>query len=566
MTAGSMNIGRLAWRTPTGAVLWETWGRYRVSFYWLAAILLGGELLVYWKNHGLPSDLENLCPVLALAASLGTYARLLSSFGYWDVDPKKMQMSYPVRLLLKPASTARLALAPMLFGGLTEMVAYLLWTELVLVPIGIFPVGHGLWLGAAMLSLFWWMQACSWSFSPLPLFRDGLSIGIGMAHVFVVLQPFTPLAMSPGWQWGILGVMLGTAPVAAVVGLGLVRRGAWEGSSMLAVLWNTMWPDSKSCRRRKFRSAFGTQFWFEWRKQGIALPMITGGTLFMLIPLILALAKKTTTDTAEANKFLAMALPLVVLGFPMMLSGLPASNMGKFEPLLLSTEVPVYIAIRPMTNGGFVLAKLAIAATTSVLIWLATFLVTFFWLALYSKGMLLFKGWHFFMTHNPLGMSVGFLLLLLMLVLWSWKSMVSGIAVGLAGRPWLSNSFTFWRLVFYPALGLPVYLAWNDEALAKVLWYWTPWLISICLIAKVILSVAAFRWGLKLNAVTPGAIGWFVGSWVLASLFITMYAGLVCVALDKMDVWPLVGMIAFLILPLAEFALAPLALAWNRHR
>ena len=46
--------------------------------------------------------------------------------------------------------------------------------------------------------------------------------------------------------------------------------------------------------------------------------------------------------------------------------------MAKFDLLGSTRELPGYIAVRPMTNGGFVMAKLAMALASSVLTWLIT--------------------------------------------------------------------------------------------------------------------------------------------------------------------------------------------------
>jgi hypothetical protein len=44
------------------------------------------------------------------------------------------------------------------------------------------------------------------------------------------------------------------------------------------------------------------------------------------------------------------------------------------------------------------------------------------------------------------------------------------------------------------------------------------------------------------------------------------YANHVCRAINRPDLWIWIALGGFLILPLADLAIAPLALAWNRHR
>jgi hypothetical protein len=53
---------------------------------------------------------------------------------------------------------------------------------------------------------------------------------------------------------------------------------------------------------------------------------------------------------------------------------------------------------------------------------------------------------------------------------------------------------------------------------------------------------------------------------LLCGVFVAGYAGLICHALNKPGLWVWVALAGFLVLPLTDLAIAPLALAWNRHR
>ena len=57
-----------------------------------------------------------------------------------------------------------------------------------------------------------------------------------------------------------------------------------------------------------------------------------------------------------------------------------------------------------------------------------------------------------------------------------------------------------------------------------------------------------------------------VGGWLACGLFVADYADQVCSAINQpgLRIWVTLG--GFLVLPLADLAIAPLALAWNRHR
>jgi hypothetical protein len=99
-----------------------------------------------------------------------------------------------------------------------------------------------------------------------------------------------------------------------------------------------------------------------------------------------------------------------------------------------------------------------------------------------------------------------------------------------------------------------------------VLLHWLTGFLIACLTVKITFSTAAFIWGLRRNAITARAIAWIVGGWLVCGVFVAGYAGWVCHALNQPGprIWVTLG--GLLMIPLADLAVAPLALAWNRHR
>lgn len=557
-----MNVGRLAWRTPSGAMLWEIWGRRKWNFAFHTAALLVSLLCVRWLQHG-PSEItRGVLPLVLIGCFFGAYLDLLTCFGYIETDARKVQSGFPGRLLLKPVSTLRLVLTPMLCGGAAVVIVLLLWNHLILQPLC--PAGalDPLWLGGVVLSFFWWMQALAWSLLLIPG-RSLIVVVMAVIHLAAGLTPLLPMEYLFGWQWPMLAILLGSAVLTAWMGLGLMRQGRWEGPAQISRFWSRWRPARARGARQKFGSALGAQFWFEWRRQGWLLPGNVGATAFIVLGVIM-IAQKQLTEAGEGDEFRKIAVSLMLI-FPIVFSGAMGTNLARFDSLPSDNALPIYIAVRPMTNGGFVVAKLAMALASSVLAWLVMLVTAGFWLAVLDPGALISKG--------PKASFYGFVALvvggvpaLLLLILFTWKNLMGGIAAGLTGRRWVSLLFTFWKLISVIGLVALVTAVKLNEHFSESLLHWLPVFLIAGLVGKLALATTAFVLGLRRNAITAGGIGWMAGGWLACGLFVAGYMGLVCHLLHKSDLWINIALAGFMVLPLADLAMAPLALAWNRHR
>jgi hypothetical protein len=543
-------------------MLWEIWGRRKSNFAFHAAALLVSLFCVWWLQHG-PSDIAHGVLLLVLVGCfLGAYLDLLTCFGYIETDARKVQVGFPGRLLLKPVSTLRLVLTPMLFGGAAVVSVLLLWNKLVVQPLC--PAGAigPLWLGGVILSFFWWMQALAWSI-PLIAGRSLMVVMMAVIHLLAGLWPLMPVNILSGWQWPMLAVSLVSAVLAAWAGLRLVRQGRWEGPSAISLFWRHWHPARAGARRKKFGSAFRAQFWLEWRRQGWLLPGLAGAMAFLMLPVIFVI-QKDMAEAGEGDKFRTITVGLMLI-FPIVFASSMGANMARFDSLQSANALPIYIAVRPMTNGGFVIAKLAMALASSVLTWLIMLATAGFWLAILNPGALI--------PHGPMASLYGFVAVvigclpaLLLLILFTWKSLIGGIGAGLTGRRWVIVLFTFWKLISVLGLVALVTAAKLNGNFKELLLHWLSPLLIAGLVGKIALATAAFVWGLRRNAITAGGIGWIAGGWSVCGLFVTGYTGLFCLLIHQSDLWLCLALAGFMILPLADLAIAPLALAWNRHR
>ena len=280
-----MNVGRLAWRTPTGAMLWEIWGRHKVSFLWQGVALAAAFALSAGKNMARPK-FPRQCwpwPPWLLRGGLPSFAGLFRLCG----DGRRQSEGWLSRSsAVETAPHFPLGHGADAFRRTATTTMLDIWVAFVLKPLGFLPVYDLFWISTVLLSFFWWMQALAWSL-PLVRFRSsghgcggpGSSVGWGDAAVAL-------LNISPGWQWGILAALLVSAVPAAWIGLKLMRQGRWDGPSRISMFWSRCAGPGARPARKKFGSAFGAQFWLEWRRQGWLLPGISGAMALVVFPLL----------------------------------------------------------------------------------------------------------------------------------------------------------------------------------------------------------------------------------------------------------------------------------------
>ena len=545
-------------------MLWEIWARNKMNFLWQAIALAAGFCFVWCNENSLSPDATENWGTAAFSCFLLAYLHLLICCGYFEVDARTMQLSLPRQLLSKPVSTVRLAMMPMIFGGMITLSAFLIWTELVLRHWVSFSFSDLIWISAVLLSFFWWIQALAWGF-PFPKGRLFLLTVIAFIHFLVWRMAQAHAGAWSSLRWPILCALVASAVAVACLGLKLMRQGKWE-SPLFGMRQTCV---AAQGRRPQFRSALAAQFWLEWRRQGLLLPAISGGVACLFIAVAFWFRKISGTAAPSGDPEMVASLItffiLPILALPLIISALLAPRMSWFDRFHATGELPVYIAIRPMSNGGLVLAKLAMALATSILTWLVT-AAACLCLALAEKDAL-FSSAGLVTPFGTVGFMTGCAPVLLLLVVWTWKNLVGGIGAGLTGHIWISVVFSLWTIY---VLNLGPFLLANaarsNVHFRETLLHWLTAILIACLIVKIATAITAFILGLRRKVITARAVGWMIGGWLVCGLFVAGYADHVCSTIHKPDAWIWVTLGGFLILPLADLAIAPLALAWNRHR
>jgi uncharacterized membrane protein YecN with MAPEG domain len=240
-----------------------------------------------------------------------------------------------------------------------------------------------------------------------------------------------------------------------------------------------------------------------------------------------------------------------------------AGIIAAFEQGQLGSEIPVFIAARPMTNGGFVLAKLAMTAVSSLLTWCVVGVAVLLCLILGGQAAAIGHTLWF----KPLDSALMLLSAFLILVLATWRNLVAGLWIGLSGRPTLMRAAgEYVRYAAYAGMAILVVRAVERPEFRATLLRWVPWILSACLVVKLSSSAAAFYFALRQKAVTRNDVRWFTLGWFACSLVVAIIARDLCVRMGapQWSVWA--ALAGFYFIPLAELSLAPLALSRNRHQ
>jgi hypothetical protein len=526
---------------------WEFCGRHRIAKVLVLAYLLLLVLLV------------NLLPTWVI----GPATAAILSFPLWGVLPPLTALfahgeqadilvrdsGYPRRLFTLPLRTAALAGWPLLLGGVTVAVYWLVLAGLVLrssgVPVPVF------WPAVFLVALLAWAQALVWFPFPLPFLRlivAGLVLG-GMTTAALLGVNYN---VSPALLLGVSAALIPPGFGVAVLGVARARRGD-------APVWN--WPTFRSgagfAPARQFGSASEAMFWMDWKRHGLGFPLMAG--LFFVFPVSMwVLFGMDGEDVARSL--------LTSVGAVVMMSGGAGLVLGNCHPESLKTSpVPAFVAARPVTSAEILAVKFRLAARVTLATWVGAALVLAAVLPLSPGGEVL-AGWtrRLIQTQGAKGWALLVLIVLGAPAL-SWKQIVNQLWIGLTGRQWLPVSMTLAWL--FGLTGLALLGSWlyvhpeTHEALRNAM----PWAAGLAVVLKLAAGALVARALLRRRLVAPRTVirfaaGWFAGAAVVFGLaFWLMPTGVGspfaagCAAI-------LLG------LPMVRLGLAPLALEWNRHR
>jgi hypothetical protein len=545
--------------SPALAIAWTLWRRHRWGLILVlsyVAVLITTASLLPMTILGPQTVSAILGPMTLLLIILSMYLLAVFSYGF-DADVSGGESCFPASLFRLPVGTGTLALWPMAYGAAAAVLLWLATALFILRPwMGPWDVAVPLWWPAMLaVAAQAWIQALLW----WPVGLPGLRV-ILTALMIPGLIAVAGKGVTSGASEGSLACLLaGCAGVAwgvGYVGVRQARRGGllnWE--------W-ALWPLRRlAClltrRRQPFGSAQASQVWFEWRRSGRSLLVVTGLVMpFALWPLLLG-----------KNSVISLAQTLLgSLAIPLFFAGLVGTTVSGNHPWVKDYYgVAPFNATLPMATAGLVAARLKSAARSVLATWVLVAVMMAGGLAL-TGNLQEAAGW-WRRGVDELGLvktGAGIVAALTLLVVWTWKHLVDSLFLGLTGRKWVINVSIFLSMAGF--VGLWICVAWYvshpdyQETFLAIL----PWLLLAFILGKLTAAGWALHQTVRQGLLASRTVLGCVACWlVLASVLIGLLTWVV--PLGPVPAYYL-GFGVLFAMPMVRLAATPVALAWNRHR
>ena len=531
----------------SAAIAWEFRQRHRWGLVALAGYFGALAVIKYAiVAPGLPIRFDSnesfaFTVVVPLTVTF-TYFLAVFSFGYAG-DLAARESMYPSRLFALPVTSAALTGWPMLYGAVAMASLWAATRVCALFPSSV-AIPY-LWPGFLAASLMAWTQALTWM--PYPL--RGLRVIVTVLWIATIDAIVLLALYQKPREWVMLAIIAPQLPLAyltARIAIARARRGDvpdWRGRILSTASRTTTF-----ARKGAFASAARAQAWFEWRRDGHTLPVWVAILLPFELSLLL-LAGNAPTLVVEIILGVLLTPPII----------------AAFAAAAVSTAPTSYDTTRPLADVQLVGAKLTMLLRSTLAAWLLVLIAIP--VALQLSGRLPDALAQLHGMRDSIGAPrtvVVLLLLLVGLVISTWKQLVRGLYIGLTGRDWLVKGSMFVILILVVLLG--PFLDWvvTHAAVRGIIWNAIPLALAVLVCVKLCLAAAVVTMLHRRHIVSDRTLVTSAACWCAAVL-----------ALRALLLWilstpfiPAYGLtlVAILFIPLTRLSAAPLALAWHRHR
>jgi hypothetical protein len=510
-------------------------------------VIFGADLFVH-EDAILLMFLLGIGPMLCVLLPLFTYG------GGADIAGK--ESTFPTRMLTLPLTTRALVGWPMLYGTVIIALAWLAVATLVLRPAG---VNVRLWSPAVFFACcLAWFQALAWRPFGLPGLRIVAAVlSIGM---LIVVSGFCWLVDLPEVVVSlVLGSTIPPAYAVAVAGVARTRRGDQPDWQWLAD-WARIAADWFLLRGKGFGSWSQAQVWYEWRRAGLGL-LITVGLMIVFVAILIIVGRHNPRHSPGSP----MRSPVLLLIVPL-LAGIGAGGgWGTCGDLRGGKAITAFLATRPMSCGGLIWAKMKAAAIGAAIVWAMTLAAVVLMILLTGSWAELAGQWNLLTKDLSAVEKAGVLTVgVVLLLIGTWKPMIANMFLGLAGRSWVWTVGVFvisgaFVAIIPLACWVSTHPEYHDDLLAAV-----PWALGMAAVLKLLLGAWLVHVVMRRRLIPSRLMEHLLAAWLFTAAGLT---GVLCWLVPaSLAPWYVLCACVVLALPLVRISLAPLALAWNRHR
>jgi hypothetical protein len=544
------------------AIAWSVWSRHRASFIiaagMLAALAIAFPFLVAMTDAGAMA-VTSIAPLIAI------FAFVLNSLLFVE-DAGSLSSRYPRYMLTLPVRTRMLVFWPMLFvttgGGLLWLAAaFLIYRPAGYQPPVLIPA-------LALAGLMAWAQAIAWMPVRTAWVREVATIIlVGVLGTLGALPVWVMAASgSAGLAASLLITYIAAAYLVAWAAVASDRRGtAWRIWPARVTLAKLTGPLPVAHPKRPFRSPFSAQISYEWGCHGLMLSGFVAITLFIIWGILLL---RQGRGTPEWLALIFTILPIVIVAT----IASTGTAFGRFRPFWVHTRGLVrentFVATRPMTTARLVAAKYLMAAQSVIINWTLAVAGTAGWLLVsdnLDNARILVRD--FFTRYPGAQGSAIIALACILLPALSWRFLTGALVPVLTGRRWVADGAVGLYLAFLAAVGACCFwLANSDPNQMARLVAPIPFLVVGFASVKGIAAVAGYHSALRRGLMSRGNVAGLLGLWLVLTACGIALAVLVGPMPYLSVRWPILFLSIGVIVPLARFPLATLALDWNRHR
>lgn len=553
------------------ALCWEMWARQRWGVRVVAACLL----LLLVMGRTLPSSvLHNIVPLMLIVLLFGMLVIIAGLCRGLDVKMDGAGSMLPPRLLVLPVSSRALVGWSML-GGAVPL--GLIWPICVLTLF--WPQGRWaplIWPGLLVFNVVACLQALCWRPFGVPYVRMWVA-GLGVPAL-IVGTVF--LAEGVRLHERTLALLLaGMGLVAfklAVAGIERARHDVGSGAGGDSLTgWRIKAPPSAVSgigADRPFSSLEQAVFWREWRLFRWWLFLFYGMFLVFGTPYLqltsqllqddhkVAALQLTGAVQAVGKGWLALAHMLLLPGVFCLSS---CTGLGQINPE--ARDWTGFVLVRPVRTAIVVKTKLCLCGLAVLLggaLVLAIAAAWAFWSGNWFEMSDHLVAWSGSGPAAWLVLAGGVLALLTI----TWGQVAAGLWVGLTGSRWI-EWVAVATVMFLVGGGLAltgIAAKDSDSLIIRLLKPVLPAIPACAIGLKTVLTIAVMRENLRRGLLSAGEVLLALGVWT--GVAIALFAGLAWLMPTEIVSRANLASVVVLVLPIARIGLAPLALAWNRHR